>query len=126
MRPLVSVFYTGTSPNLIGDDVLEHSCLNSVHRCDIRDSRGESDTKLMVYGAITLHLCMGKSHTSRNFGVLDEFFVHFLLASRYIDKFLKLISPEKRKIVSHHSPSVPIFMVQKVKSETEKSNKQAY
>lgn len=53
--------------------------------------RRDSDTKLVVSGNITLHLCMDESRILVKFDVVDQLAVPVLLETTFTDRFIKSI-----------------------------------
>lgn len=80
-----------------------------------------SKTKPAVSGTLTLHLRMPELRIRVTFGFMDKLAVHLLVGTSFIDIFIKLIHQTKRKLVPHHSLPVPIPMLQKASSVTEKN-----
>lgn len=85
----------------------------------MRQIRSSFDTKLKVSVTITLFLHMGESRTRVNFSLIIKLILHVLLATRYIDRFIKPVLPAVRKIVSDRSSLVPTSMVHKASNEHE-------
>lgn len=55
MLSIVFVFDNDKSPNMIMADVLDPSCLNSIHQRDVLEIQSTSTSKLVEPETITLH-----------------------------------------------------------------------
>lgn len=125
VRQIICVFDTDTGPNLIETDVLYPGWLDSIRQRDRSNIRSASYANLDVSGTITTYLLMGESRTFVNFGVVNELVVPVLFGTIYIDSSIKSIHPAERKVVPHHSPTVPILIVYEANSKPEKNNIEA-
>lgn len=72
MRPILFVLETGAGPSPIRANVLDQTWLNNIRHCLIPEARCASETKLIVSGTISLHLCMGESHVRVTCDVVDK------------------------------------------------------
>lgn len=63
----------------------------------------------------------GESYTSVNIGVVSKLVVLDFFGTKYIKIFLKLINPDKREMVPHHSAPVAILMIHVAGCEPEKN-----
>lgn len=73
--------------------------------------RGGFDKILVVSETATIPLCMRETRTLESFGMMDNLAVLVLFRTTFIDRCIKYIHPAKLKIVSHHSPLVPILTI---------------
>lgn len=97
VRPIISVFDICASPNVIRTIVLDPNLLNNILQRDMLDIHSTPSTKINLSGTVTLHLRMARSQTRVNLGVMNEPVVPVLLASIYIDRFIKWIRPAEKK-----------------------------
>lgn len=54
---------------------------------------------------------MSKVHSQAYFSVVSKLFAHILFCLTYMDRFIKWIHPDERKIIRYYSPAVSILMV---------------
>lgn len=121
IHPIFYIFGTGAGPNLIGDYVLDQAWLDNICQSDMSEIQRDSDTKRIVFGAITLHHHMSESRTRLTSRVVDRLAVLVLLGSNFVDKYLKYVHPAERKIVPHPSPPGPNLMIHEAISGAEKN-----
>lgn len=95
--------------------------MDYIRGSNMSEIQSASDTRLVVSGTVTLHLCIGESHTWVLFCVLDKPVVPVLLRTTFMEKFMKYIHPVERKIMLHLSPPVPNLMVDEANSGPKKS-----
>lgn len=114
MHPISFVFDIGTGLNLIRFDVLDRCRRDSTFQHEMLDIGSASDTKLKVSGIFTITLRVVKQSTRVTIGVVKELFVPVFLRTAFFDRFIKSSLAARRKIVLHHSPSVPMFMSHEV------------
>lgn len=125
MIPIVYVFDTVAFPNFIQGDYSVPSRLDNVRQRDMPDIRGVSNTKINMFGTITVHQRMSGSRSCDDCGTVNELVKTVLLASTYIDRFIKSIYPAERIIVPHQSPLIAVLMLAEAKSESKKNNTEA-
>lgn len=122
MRLVVSVLDNGTGPNLRGADLLDQNWLDNIRQRDMLEIRNASNTKLVVFGTFPLHLCMGESRTLVTLDVVEKLAVPVLFGTTFIDKFIKSIHADERKINLHHSAPVPILMPHEFNCEAKRNS----
>lgn len=96
---IVSVFETGTYPNVLdyhvaGIGSLERNC----HR-DLSKVRSSSDIKFSWSAATIPHLLTGGSLTFLTFGITYKLFIPILLLTTFSDALIKLMYSAKTKHV---------------------------
>lgn len=60
MGPIACLFDTDARSNLVRADVLYQDGLNIIRKSNMLEIQSVSDTILVVYRSIYLHLCMGE------------------------------------------------------------------
>lgn len=53
------------------------------------------------------------------YGIINKLAVPVLLGTTFIDRFIKSVYPDKRRIILQHYPPAPIMMVHEAKSGAE-------
>lgn len=102
------VLDTRAGPIIIRASILDLFWLDSVRQGDMPGIRSASGNKLKVSRTINLHLRMCELLTRVNFGAVNKLVVPVLLRKTYINRFIKLMYPAKRKTVPHYSPPEPL------------------
>lgn len=74
---------------------------------DMLEIRSASDTRRVVYGTITIHLCIDESCFLVTFGVVNKLEILVLLAMAFNERFVKPFHSAKSKTVPHHSRPAP-------------------
>lgn len=121
MHRIVSIFDTGAGENLMRANVLERSLLSEFRQTEMPEIGSACDTKLVMFGIITLYFCMCKSRTEVIFEVVDKLAVLVILEPTFIDRFTKSIHLSETMIELHCPPPVDIQMVHEATSSAEKN-----
>lgn len=120
IRPIPSVFDDGACQNLFRANILDPRWLGSVCQCDISEILAAFNAKLTVSGTIMQHLRVGVSHNRVTFYVLDRLAVPVLLGTIFIDRVIRPIHAAERNFFPLHFMLVPILVVYRTRSATEK------
>lgn len=111
LDPVISVVDAGAGPNLVSMRFLTAEMKRPVKPSIEDDLRSASNTKLKVVRFITLIVQVGNSKVPVQLGAIDDLVTSILLWTEYINKYFRIIAPEKLKLVSNDSTLVEIIAV---------------
>lgn len=106
-----SVFDTSAGPNLIWEDFLEGNWLKTVQANNGPSLQSATNQELNIVGTVTLPVRMADSRGRVVCDIVRNLAVPAILATLFIDRFLKGIFPHDRKIVLYNSKPVPILTI---------------
>ena len=110
--PCDGVVDTGAGPNLVDQRTLPPHWLKHVQpfNSDIaKNLVGAEESPLNIRGVFPLYVRMGKLRCRVWCGVVPKLAVPVLLGTSFIDKFIKTIDVENRRIMPRGSHAVPIL-----------------
>lgn len=122
MRPVICVLDMSPGPNRIRAYVSDRSWLDSNRQRHLLDIHGASETKLLVSGTITVHLCLSESRTRISFSDVNKLVVTFFLGMTNIDRIIESIHAAETKVLPYQFPQVPILMEHETKEETQRNS----
>lgn len=118
-RPVVCIFDKGVALNVTSDDVMKQSWPDSIREHDTPGIGGASDMELVMSETITSHFCKCQKRPRMKFRIMDKMIIQVLLEMAFTGRFSRSIRQAESKIVTQHSPPVPILLVRKEKRKAE-------
>lgn len=108
MHPRTAVLEIGAGPNLIRKSSLPSTFSNNIRAVKELDLTGASRSNVIFDGVKLIHVRLGDLCFKAWFGVVTRMEVPLLLGTRFMDRFVKIIYLQERKIVPFHSHPVAI------------------
>lgn len=103
------VLITGAGLNLVREDVLNIEWLEAAKSENGLQFGGQPNPTLDIAGPVTIHLRIERPQVNVVFGVVCQLAVLVLLGTSFINKFIRGIFPEERKVMLQNSNPVPIL-----------------
>ena len=108
MRAITPVLDSGAGPNLI-----HLSCVAELWRAAIKSARSPplidaSNRSMNALGEVNLHVRIGEFYARVPFFVITNLAVECILGTTFLDRHVKAILPQQRKVLLHHAPSVEL------------------
>lgn len=107
MHPMASVLYIGSGPNLIRKSSIPPILTYRIRAMKHPGLTAATNQSVSVDGVILLHVLLGELPVKVFFSVVTHLGVPLLLGTSFIDRFVRGIYPQVRKVVSFHPTQTP-------------------